>query len=95
MDMLILMLCAFAQNVSFTLVSRARNRTNVWYHVVAAVLSNAVWFATFRILVTQGMTWVLFVPYTTATVAGSVYGATIAMKTEKWLGATSDGHLKK
>jgi hypothetical protein len=92
--MLILVL-AFAQNISFSLVSRSRNRDNMNYHIIASVFSNGVWFMTFRHLVTNQMDWWLFVPYTIGTVAGSVTGVKISMVIERLLGATSDGHLKK
>lgn len=91
---LLLALLAFAQNVAFSIVSRSRNRNNMTYHVIAATASNAVWFLTFRYLVTQGMDWKLFIPYTVGTVAGSVFGVKVSMKIERWLGAESDSHLK-
>ena len=34
-----------AQNAAFTWVSRARNSGSDWYHAIAAVFSNGVWFA--------------------------------------------------
>lgn len=33
----------FAQNASFTLVSRARNSGSIGYHAIASVASNGVW----------------------------------------------------
>ena len=80
--------------MTFSLVSRSRNRSSVTYHVIAAILSNAVWFLTFRYLVTANMTLDLFLPYTVGTVTGSVFGVKVSMAIERWLGATSDGHLK-
>jgi hypothetical protein len=87
-----MMLMAFAQNVSFSIVSRSRNRNNIPYHLIAAVFSNGVWFMTMKYLVvTQQMGWGLFVPYTIGTVAGSVTGQRISMVIEKMIGAKSDG----
>src|SRR5438046_3877791 len=37
-------LLLLAQNASFTLVSRARNSSSIWYHTWASMLSNGVWF---------------------------------------------------
>lgn len=88
--MIAILLLAFAQNISFTIVSRSRNRNNFTYHLIAAVLSNGVWFATFRYLVTAEMSWWLFVPYTIGTVSGSLTGARISMIVERWIGAKSD-----
>ncbi len=88
-------LLAFAQNVSFSIVSRSRNRNNIWYHLVAAVFSNGVWFLTFRQMVMSEMDLTLFVPYTIGTVSGSITGVKISMWIERLLGAESDSHLKK
>ena len=90
-----MMLVSFFQNISFAMVSRARNRDSIAYHMVAAWFSNAVWFATLSYLVYFGMSWALFVPYTCGTVAGSLTGVKISMFIEKLLGATSDSHIKK
>jgi len=86
----IMVVMAFCQNVSFSIVSRSRNRDNIPYHLIAAIFSNGVWFATMKFLiVTQQMTWMLMVPYTIGTVSGSVTGQAISMKIEKLIGATS------
>jgi uncharacterized membrane protein YfcA len=90
-----LMLLAFAQNVTFSLVSRSRNRNNMTYHIIASIASNGVWFLTFRHLVTRDMSLDLFIPYTIGTVVGSVLGVKVSMRIERWLGATSDEHIKK
>ena len=94
-EWVVMAVLAFVQNVSFTLVSRSRNRDSKLYHFIAAVFSNAVWFATFRYLVTADMTWALFVPYTTGTVSGSLTGQSVSMFIEKRIGASSDKHLEK
>lgn len=92
---LTLMCLAFAQNIAFSVVSRSRNRNNIKYHLIAAFFSNAIWYLTFRSLVTQNMTLALFLPYTIGTMSGSVTGQKISMWIEKLIGATSDGHLEK
>lgn len=92
-SLLTILALAFIQNVSFTLVSRSRNRDNLKYHLLASFFSNTIWFLTFRELVTANMNLLLFVPYVIGTMAGSVYGVTVSMRIERWLGATSDGHL--
>ena len=92
---LTLLALAFAQNVSFSIVSRSRNRSNLTYHMIAAVFSNGIWFLTFRQLVTANMNLALFVPYTIGTVAGSVFGMKVSMWIEGLLGATSDSHIAK
>ena len=90
-----IMLLAFTQNISFSVVSRSRNRNSLKYHLIAAVFSNGVWFLTFRQLVLSEMTFALFIPYTIGSVAGSLVGQKLSMWIEKLMGATSDGHLVK
>lgn len=86
-SILIMMLMAFAQNVSFSIVSRSRNRNSKKYHFVAAIFSNGVWFATLKYLaITHQMDWLLMIPYTVGTVAGSVTGQAISMWIEEKLG---------
>ena len=92
---LLLMLLAFVQNVSFSIVSRSRNRNNMTYHLIAAIFSNGVWFLTFRHLVTANMDLALCVPDSIGTVSGSLVGQRISMFIEKLLGASSDSHLVK
>ena len=86
-SVLLLMALAYAQNITFSLVSRARNRDNMTYHAIAAIGSNLVWFMTFRQLVVADMSWLLLLPYTVGTVAGSLTGAKVSMWIEGWLGA--------
>lgn len=86
---------AFMQNISFTSVSRARNRNNMRYHIVAGIFSNSIWFFTMKALVAADMTALLFLPYTLGTVTGSLTGAKISMRIERWLHATSDDHIRK
>lgn len=91
---LMLMVLAFVQNVSFSIVSRSRNRNNMKFHMIAAVFSNGIWFLTFRELVTRDMSLALFPWYCIGTVAGSLCGVKISMWIEAKLGAESDSHIK-
>ncbi len=90
---LYILVMSFLQNISFSVVSRARNRDNFAYLMVASVLSNGIWFLTFRALVLADMNWILFMPYTAGTVLGSLSGAGLSMRVERWLHASSDAHL--
>lgn len=89
-----LLLLAFVQNVSFSIVSRSRNRDNLRFHLIAAFFSNSIWFLTFRHLVTRDMSLALFPWYCVGTMFGSMFGVRISMIVERWVGATSDGHMK-
>lgn len=89
-----ILILAFIQNISFSIVSRSRNRDNKTYHIIASLFSNSIWFLTFRELILGEMNYILFIPYVIGTVLGSVYGMTLSMKIENYLGASADGHLK-
>ena len=84
---------ALVMSISFSVVSRSRNRDNIRYHIIAATFSNSIWFLTFRQLVISDMSFALFVPYCVGTVVGSVFGVKISMWIEKILGASADAHL--
>lgn len=86
MSWLVMMILAFLQNISFSVVSRSRNRNSKLYHFVAAIASNGVWFMTMKyLIVSRDMTWTLFIPYTVGTVGGSVVGQAVSMWIEKKL----------
>lgn len=84
-----ILLLAYIQNISFSIVSRARNRNNMMYHAIASVFSNGIWFLTMRELVVADLTVVLLIPYIIGTVAGSLTGAKVSMKIEKMLNAVT------
>lgn len=84
-----ILLLAYIQNISFSIVSRARNRDNMYYHAIASVFSNGIWFLTMRELVISDLTPVLLLPYIIGTVAGSLTGAKVSMKIEKMINAVT------
>lgn len=90
-----ILVLAFIQNISFSIVSRSRNRNSMTYHLFASIFSNSIWFLTFRELVKSDMNFILFIPYCIGTVSGSICGAKISMWIEYLIGAEADGHLKK
>ena len=87
---LLIISLAFIQNMSFTMVSRARNRDNMWYHAICSVFSNGIWLACFGILGVEFFLeqnfWVA-IPYIIGTVSGSLFGAKTAIWVEKKIGA--------
>jgi len=82
-----ILVLAFVQNISFTMVSRSRNRDNMTYHATCSVFSNGIWFLTMRELVVADLTLFLLLPYVIGTVSGSLFGASVSMKIEKLIGA--------
>jgi len=89
-----ILILAFIQNVSFSIVSRSRNRNSMTYHIIAATFSNSIWFLTFRELVRSDMNFILFMPYCMGTVLGSVFGVKVSMWIENLIGAQADGHIQ-
>jgi hypothetical protein len=92
---LTILVLALIQNISFSVVSRSRNRNNMTYHLIAAFFSNSIWFLTFRQLVRADMTLLLFAPYCVGTMTGSLLGVRVSMWVESMLGASADAHLTK
>ena len=82
-------LLAYAQNISFSMVSRARNRDNHYYHAICSVFSNGIWFLTMHQLVVADLSYWLLAPYVFGTVAGSITGAEVSMKIEKIIEANT------
>lgn len=85
--MITIFLLAFIQNISFSLVSRSRNRDNMTYHAICSVFANGIWFLTMRELVVADLTYWLIIPYVLGTVSGSVFGAKVSMRIERLIGA--------
>ena len=84
---LALVCLAFIQNVSFTMVSRSRNRDNMTYHAICSVFSNGIWFLTMHQLVVADLSFWLLIPYIVGTVSGSLFGAKVSMRIERSIGA--------
>jgi hypothetical protein len=83
-----------AQNFSFTFVSRARNSGSLKRHMIAALLSNGIWFGSQLILLTDvinmikgssgiGMAFLAGLFYTVVTMAGSLWAHKICLKNEE------------
>jgi hypothetical protein len=81
---------ALGQQISFSLVSRSRNRANLTYHMIASVFSNGVWFLTYRQMNNNDWNWRNYPVYATGGSLGSVTGVGISMNIEKALNITSD-----
>tara|TARA_R110000796_G_scaffold184876_1_gene301430 strand:- start:710 stop:979 length:270 start_codon:yes stop_codon:yes gene_type:complete len=87
MSIFIIFCLAYIQNISFTMVSRSRNRDNVSYHAICSVFSNGIWFLTMRELVLAELSFFLIIPYVVGTVAGSLTGQKASIWIEQKIGA--------
>jgi hypothetical protein len=92
-ELALLGVVAFVQNMAFTWVSRSRNSGDPSYHRWAAICSNGVWFVTTLLIwnqlwsaLTAGEWWRIAATglvYVIATTEGSVLMMRILLKTEK------------
>ena len=85
---ILIFMLAVVQNISYTLVSRARNRDHVGNHIICSLLSNSLWFATMHVLVTTDLSLAMALPYVLGTALGSVFGAKISLVVEDKLKVT-------
>ncbi len=89
----VIVFLAFIQSVCYSLQSRAALRSSNLYHLIAALLSSFVFFATFRVLILANMDIGLLCPYMLGTTLGARYGITLSMNIEEKIGAIA--HLGK
>jgi putative flippase GtrA len=92
-EIILLMVVSFVQNMAFTWVSRSRNSGDPAYHRYAAYCSNSIWFAANVLIWHQvwtaletGNWWHLViagVAYTISTAEGSVFMMKKLLKKEE------------
>jgi hypothetical protein len=87
---LVLLAVSAWQAVSFTMVSRARQRNNAQYLAWTSVFSNGVWYVCLHYLAQGAITAEKAAPYIVGNAAGSLVGQTLAMKAEQATGALMD-----
>lgn len=87
---LILLLVSAWQAVSFTMVSRARQRNNPEYLAWTSVFSNGVWYLCMHYLAQGIIAAEKAVPYIAGNAGGSLIGQNLAMKVEQATGALMD-----
>lgn len=80
---------SFLQSVANAMASRSRNRSSLAYNGVMAIGSHGFWFLTFREIVLADVPYWIALPYITGATLGSVFGASISMRIEKLIGATT------
>jgi len=85
-----IVLICFVQNVSFTIVSRARNSASLSYHVIAAFFSNGIYAVMLFWsvdLISKGAGVGFIVVYALSCMSGSVFAHWLALRTERGAGA--------
>lgn len=84
---------SFAQHISFTVASRARNRGHRAYSNACAFTSALLWFIAFRAVDNAGWGIEYAAPFSLAAVLGTHCGSVVSEKIERRLKATADGHI--
>lgn len=79
-DIVLMLFVTVLQNASFTLVSRARNSKSLFYHGIAATLSNGMYLLVLSQLVTKLDSTPVKIAYLIGSVIGSVLMHWTAMK---------------
>ena len=78
------------QSMSFTFISRARNRNNIGLAGVASLFSNGAWILVFRQIVLNVHDMWIYVIYVIAMAIGTLIQMKLSMKIEGWLKTKSD-----
>ena len=68
------------QSMTFTFISRARNRNNVKLAVIASVFSNATWLLVFRHIALNLEDWFMYPIYVLAMTLGTLIQMKISIR---------------
>ncbi len=88
-SVLILMGLAYLSNLTYSGVSRSAVRNSATYHACTLFLSNIVFYSVLYRLRLSNLSLEMFIPYTVATVFGSISGAQVSAKVEEYFGITT------
>ena len=91
MDILKLIVISFVLNILWSMMSRARNRSNLTYHAILVILSSVLWVCFMQELMTSDFKTMLYSCIGSS--AGAILGQPISMFVEKKIGASSDEHI--
>ena len=68
------------QSMTFTFISRARNRNNIKLAVIASVFSNTTWILVFRHIALNLQDWFMYPVYVLAMTLGTLIQMKISIK---------------
>lgn len=87
-ELMIVFMTSFAQQIASSMNSRARNRSSYSYHCMTAFLSHGFFVCSLGILV-EGLSesWVLGFVYVIGGGLGSLLGTWFSTNIERWFGA--------
>lgn len=94
----IFLLASIGQFTAYVFVSRLRQRGSFFWHAMASIGSNGMWYITLHILNGANAYWLLFIPYVIGIIAGRLTGVNLAQlvesKYELKADATRDDRLQ-
>jgi len=80
---LLFLFASVGQFIAFVFVSRLRQRGSFFWHVIASLGSNGMWYAVMHILDMSHAYWLLIIPYLCAIISGRTGGVQLAQYVEK------------
>lgn len=80
LHILIMFALTMLQSASFTLVSRARNTRSIWFHGIAAILSNGVYILVLKRVVMDLKSSDVQLAYVCGSTTGAMIMHTLSMK---------------
>ena len=94
-SMVVVMVLSYLNNACYSVTSRSGTRSSGTYHAFAMLVNNLIWFSVLRQLILTKLSIAYFIPYTVATVAGSVTGSKFSQRVEEYFGITTDPKAKE
>lgn len=82
-EAVIFLFASVGQFVAYVFVSRLRQRGSFFWHVIAAIASNGMWYAVMHTLKIADSYWLLIFPYVCGIVSGRTAGVLLAQFVEK------------
>ena len=78
--MITVFLVSLLQGISFSLISRSRNRDNITYQIIASLIGNTLWYLTMRYLVLSDMSFEVGIPFVLGTTLGGLVGVIMPLR---------------
>lgn len=91
----LVMSLSYLNNACYSVTSRSGTRNSGAFHATVMLCNSLIWFSVLRELFLTNLAMAYFVPYTIATVAGSITGSKLSQRIEEYFGITTDSKAKE
>src|SRR3989344_74001 len=82
-EAVVFLIASIGQFTAYVFVSRLRQRGSFFWHAIAGLAANGMWYATSHILSASRAYWMLFAVYVAGLIAGRLFGVGLAQYIEK------------